>query len=270
MSGSNVTGYAPSTRLRATIPLGERSVVQVTARFESSLYDVKRVNLFGPQAIEALGVGTPERYWGADLSVQGGYLLAQEASVFFPGESWSLLWELDGDARWQGNAFGDSLSPGATVGFGYETPRLRLALGLRAEGRRGRSGFDLGPIASVRWRPTDRITLRNRGFGAQAEFALSPTLELFLAGYRTGHSYLMEPGSLGLGSITFTDQQVRVGGGFEWRISRWLRLNLEAGVLVDHQFELDRVHGPTLSKVDADAPSAYFTLRFEVRPQRRR
>ncbi len=60
------------------------------------------------------------------------------------------------------------------------------------------------------------------------------------------------------------DRLVLVGTGFEWRISRRFRLNLEGGVVVSREFRV-RSDDTTLAKMSAD-PGGYLTLRVIVRP----
>ena len=60
------------------------------------------------------------------------------------------------------------------------------------------------------------------------------------------------------------DRLFLVGTGFEWRINRHFRLNLEGGVVVSRDIRV-RSDDTTLSKMTAD-PGGYLTLRVIVRP----
>ncbi len=259
--GAEFDRYSPNIRLRLTIPLAERAVAQLTGRFESSQYDLTRVDQTGSRVL-----GPPDSFHAAQLRLQGAYGFARRTSWLFEEESWSVLGSIDVNARWQGNAFGDSLEPSLSLGVGYDTLPLRIALGVRVAGRLGRGGVSVSPIIDLRYRFGDRWTVRNRGLGGQVELDVLPNLMLFATAYESGSRYLLSEQSSNDGSLTFSDDQLRAGAGFEWKIARYLRLNLEAGAIVDRELEIDRVRGPTLFKANADTPGAYVAIRFEVRP----
>jgi hypothetical protein len=261
LGAADLDAYRPELRLRATLPLPPRAVLQLTVRTESSLYDVDGAD---PLAA-ALGSG-PERFHGLDAVLQGGFLLTDRGSLFFREERWSVLFGLSARTRWQGNAFGAALEPGLALGLGLETEHLRASLGVRAAGRLGRSGFSVSPVADLRLRVGERLTLRSRGLGAQVELLVDPRLELFAAAYEDSATYLLSEDATRDGSLTFEDRSFRAGVGFEWRLAKLLRLNLEAGAQLDRTLEVDRVRGPRLAKLEARGPGAYAVVRIEIRP----
>ena len=142
----------------------------------------------------------------------------------------------------------DGLTGGGTLGLGYQSRRLRIALGASVESKLSGSGVNVGPVASIRWDPTKRITVRNRGTGGQVEYRLSKPLKVFVAGYLQGRRYRL----------------VLVGAGFEWRFSKHFVINLEGGAVTSHEIKV-RSNGETLSSMTAK-PAGYFDVRIALRP----
>ena len=89
----------------------------------------------------------------------------------------------------------------------------------------------MGPTGSFRWNITADLTHRDNGLSVQLEYRLTPNVELFASGYRTTDEYRLRDVSGAPDELTFRDRQVLVGAGFEWKLSRRLRLNLEAGAV---------------------------------------
>ncbi len=248
--------YQPSLRARFTFPVSDRSVLQLTARGTLSHYDLSG-------SADPLGLGRPDlgELGAVSLVLQGAYQLNETAFVFEDGETWSLLANLFARSRWESSAFSDALTYGGAMALGYQSAKWRLALGLNLESPLTGSGVDVGFTGTLRWDPTDRLTIRNRGSGIQFEYDLVRDFEIFGAGYLDSQTYLLdEPGE-----ITLRDSQTLVGGGFEWRISRHFRLNLEAGLVATHKIKVKEEGGATLSSKTAD-PGGYADLRIEIRP----
>jgi hypothetical protein len=106
--------------------------------------------------------------------------------------------------------------------------------------------------------------VRNRGRGAQIEYRLTPSVATFVAGYVSSHSYRLANRAGAPGELKLRDRLVLVGTGFEWRINRQFRLNLEGGVVVSRSIQV-RSDDTSISKMTAD-PGGYLTLRVTVRP----
>jgi hypothetical protein len=254
--------YGPDVRLRVTVPLSERGVLQFTGRGGSSQYTFSgSTDWFGLGSTSSDPV---DGLYSLVFALQGAYRLNDGGYVFRDGESWSVLGGAFGRSRWEGNNIADGWTGGGTVGFGYQSRRLRVALGASVESKLTSSGASVGPVASIRWDPTKRITLRNRGTGGQIEYRLSRPLKLFATGYVTGRRYQLSDRPGVQGDPTLRDRQVLAGVGFEWRPWRHLVLNLEGGVVASHEIKI-RSDGVTLSKTTAE-PAGYFAIRIAVRP----
>ena len=142
---------------------------------------------------------------------------------------------------------------------------LRVAAGVSLGTSIDGGGLDLSPTGSFRWNITEDLTLRDHGFGVQLEYRLTPNVELFASGYRTTDEYRLRDVSGAPDELTFRDRQVLVGAGFEWKLSRRLRLNLEAGAVSWRKVRLHSDDLGTLVSQRGD-PSPYLELRLEVRP----
>jgi hypothetical protein len=254
--------YSPDLRLRVTVPLSERGVLQFTGRGGSSQYTFSgSTDWFG------LGPTTSdpvEGLYSLVFALQGAYRLNDGGYLFRVGESWSVLAGGFGRSRWEGSDIADGWTGGATAGLGYQSRRLRIALGVAVESKLTGGGANVGPVASIRWDPTKRLTLRNRGTGAQIEYRLSKPLKVFATGYVAGQRYRLSERPGVPGNPTLRDQQVLAGVGFEWRPSRHFVLNLEGGVVASHEIKVQS-DGVTLSSTTAD-PAGYFAVRIAVRP----
>lgn len=256
--------YQPAVRLRATAPLSKRAVLRLTGRFLTSLYEIDGVTDFfgtGPSSGDAF-----DDFFRASLALQGGFRINESRGLFVDEEKWSLLGVAFGRSRWEQGAFGDALTGGGTLALGYEIEDLiRLALGVTVESRLDRGGARVGPAVDLRWNVNDRFTVRNRGRGLQLEYRLSPRFELLLAGFYDGDKFLLDRRAGLPNDLTFRDDRVQAGAGFEWKISRHFRLNLEAGAVAWRELRVRSADDGTLSKEKGD-PSAYLDVRFEVRP----
>ena len=254
--------YSPDVRLRVTVPLSERGVLQFTGRGGSSQYTFSgSTDWFGQGPTTSDPV---DGLYSVMFALQGAYRLNDGRYLFVEGESWSVLGGAFGRSRWEGSDIADGWTGGGTVGLGYQSRRLRIALGVSVESKLTNSGASVGPVASIRWDPTKRITLRNRGTGGQIEYRLSRPLKLFATGYVTGRRYRLSDRPDVLGAPTLRDRQVLAGVGFEWRPARRFVLNLEGGVVASHEIKV-RSDGVTLSSTTAD-PSGYLAIRIAVRP----
>lgn len=256
--------YQPSLRFRATAPLSRRAVLQLTARFSASVYDFDGpTNFFGV----APSVGQPfDDFFRTALSLQGGFRINEHRGLFVEEEMWSVLGRAFGRSRWEEGAFGDGLSGGGSLALGYEIDDLiRLAVGVNIESRIDRGGVKFGPAVDLRWNVTERFTLRNRGRGLQLEYALTPKFEVFMAGFFDGDKFRLDSRPGLPDDLTFRDESVQAGAGFEWKISKHFRLNIEAGAVAWRELRVKSRELGNLSTERGD-PSAYIDFRFEVRP----
>ena len=141
---------------------------------------------------------------------------------------------------------------------------LRLALGVSLRNSTRRRRCRRGPTAS-RCAGGRSIASRcaTRELGLQAEYALTPVIEVYLAGYRSTDRFRLTDRDP-LGDLSFRDRRVQVGAGFEWKLSNWLRLALEGGAIVDRRIRVHEEDLGTLLSRNGD-PSGYFEVRVELR-----
>lgn len=263
-NGFDADLYQPSVRFRATAPLSKRAVLQLTARFNASVYDFD-----GPTNFFGTGAGTSDPFddfFRASLSLQGGFRINEKRGLFVEDEIWSILARAIGGSSWEEGAFGDGVVGAGSLALGYEIEDLiRVAVGVNISSRIDGSGVKFGPVADLRWNVTDRFTVRNRGRGLQLEYTLTPKLELFTAGFFDGDRFRLDSRSGLPNDLTFRDEAVQAGAGFEWKISQHFRMNFEAGAVAWRQLRVKSRELGTLSKERGD-PSAYIDVRFELRP----
>jgi hypothetical protein len=259
---ADVALYSPSARLRVTLPVSDRGVLQFTGRGGTSQYTFSgSTDWFG---LGPTSSGPVEGLYSLLLALQGAYRLNDAGYVFVDGESWSVLGGVFGRSRWEGNDIADGWTGGGFLSVGYQNARLRMALGARLESRLIGSGVKVSPVATIRWDPTKWLTVRNRGTGLQIEYGLTNRLELFAAGYVSSDRYRLADRAGVAGPLTLRDRQVLAGVGFEWKLSRYFRINVEGGVVASHEIKV-RSDDATLSSLRAD-PAGYFDIRIAVRP----
>jgi len=261
--GFDVDLYEPSLRIQATLPLSRRVVLQLTGRFGAAIYDVDGVSDF-----TGTGASTYpfDDFLGSSLALQGAALLNDGGHLFVENERWSILANAFGRSDWEIGSFAAGLQGGGSVAIGYEIEDcVRIALGVSVESSDDGGGVGVSPAVSLRWNVTDQITLRNRGRGLQIEYRLNRKLEVFAAGFiDTTKARLGRRAGLP-NDLTFRDKAVQAGLGFEWRLTPYLRMNAEAGVVAKRSLRVKSRELGTLWKEDGK-PSAYLELRLELRP----
>jgi len=279
----HVTLVRPEVGGSATWPVSERLVLRLSGALANSRYRF-RGDPWSP-AVES-GLGDALDLYAGRLALEGAWLLEGAGPWIADGEIWSVIGTLYGGSRWEDGAFGPGLGAGGALGVGYEIPgRLRLALGVSLRTSIEEGGLDPGPLVSLRWDVTDRLTLRNRQLGLQLDVDVTPAFELYVAGFRASDRFRLKDrgGSLAglgfegpvpgtgrdasqvpLGDLTFRDRQVRVGAGVDWVLANWLHLELEVGGIAHRRLRLTDEDLGTLASRSVD-PSVYFDVRLEVR-----
>lgn len=261
--------YRPELRGRLTIPLSERAVLRTYAHGGMARYGFRGSDSFFGDSLDL---------YRSRIGVQGAYQLNEPGTHWiFEKERWSLLANLYGAAEFEAGAFEEGLQAGGALALGFEIPgSLQLAAGVSvATGLHG-GGVDVSPTGFGQWDITPAVTLRNRGLGLQLEYHWSPKLEVYTAGFRSSDRYALSntlcsppvcPGvtPVDLDDLTVLDRQWLTGAGFEWKLTEWLRVNTEAGVVAWRRL---KVHSEDLGTILSYSgnPSAYVELRFEVRP----
>ena len=201
----------PEIRVRGRVPVSRVSSVQLTASFGANLYDKKgSASLFA----DCPDCPSPRSLYSAALVAQGGYLLNRRWHLFRSDEQWAALGAVYGSANWEPGAFEDSLSPGASLGLGYQWPStLRIALGVEVERALDGSGVEVGPYAYMRWDITSKMRLRSRGLGLQLEYDPTDRLQVFATGFQSVDRFRLDDRHELSSGLTFSDRQACAGGG---------------------------------------------------------
>jgi hypothetical protein len=253
--------YKPQLRLRATAPLTKWAALQLTTTLGTSRYDFDDVDILGSPARDTLS-----DFYEATIRLQAAARLNEGRSLFVKGETWSVLVAGDARSRWEPGAFVEALTGTGGVAFGYEIDDvIRIAVGVRVGSRIGRNSIGVGPIASLKWDVTDRFTVRSRGRGLQLEYTFNRQFEVFAAGFFDGDRFLLDQRPGLPDDTTFKDESILAGAGFEWKISKHFRVNVELGAVAWREMRVRSQRAGTLFKERA-GPGAYFDVRFEARP----
>ncbi len=252
----------PDVRLRITAPLSKRAVLQFTARWGISLYDFDEGGaLLGTGVLDSRS-----EFQQASVGLQGGLRLNEGRSLFAEGEIWSLLLAGRAQSRWESGRFVDALTANGALALGYEIDDLiRIGVGVQLGSRIDRGGVRVTPVFNLKWEPTERLTVRNRGTGLQLEYRLNKRFELFATGFLDSDKFLLDSRRGQPDDITFRDRSILAGLGFEWKISKHFRVNVEGGAVAWREVRVRSQDRGTFFEEEAD-PGAYFDLRFEVRP----
>jgi hypothetical protein len=265
----DVSLVRPELSARATWPVSDKVILRATTRVSESRYRFHG-DAWG-SAAELPGVGVdPDTVFGnldlhaVQLGLEGAYGLSRDTHWLAEHEEWAAVGTIYAGSRWEDGAIGSGLGAGAAIGIGYEIPeRLRLALGVSLRTPLDHADVDVGPLLVLRWRPIDRFTLRTRELGLQAEYALTPVFEVFLAGFRSTDRFRLNDRSP-LGDLSFRDRRVQVGAGLEWKLSNWLHIALEGGAIVDRRIRVQEEDLGTLLSHHG-GPSGYCEVRVELR-----
>lgn len=264
LESGHVSLYRPELRARITVPLAERAVLRVAGQIETSRYTFRG----------AAGGATPYELGRKDLdlhraqlSLEGSYRFdAFPPALVSTEEIWSCVGALFGNSRWEDGEFRSGLGTGAALGVGYALPgHLRVVVGLSLHNSRSEDGLNLGPLFSLRWYPSERLTLRTRELGLQIDYDLAPGLDLYATGFRTSDRFALSDRLGAPDDLRFSDRFVRVGAGVDWRVVRWLDFQMEVGGIAYRRIRVDNEDLGTLASARGD-PSVYLDVRMELRP----
>lgn len=254
--------YRPELAVRATVPVSERALVQLVARFGSSLYDLDDGS-GGPTVGAGNQVGS---LFTTGVTLQGGVRLNDEGWLFVRDESWSLFAVGAVESSWESGAFDEAIVGRGSLGLGYEIEGvLRLALGIELENRIDRQGIQWSPTATFRWNVSDRFIVRSRGLGLKLEYAITPGFEIYATSFHDGDLFRLEPRPGLPDDLTFRDESIVAGLGLTWKLSKHFRLDLEGGAVAWREMRVKSREQGKLFEENAD-PGAYFDLRLELRP----
>jgi hypothetical protein len=255
--------YQPELRLRMRLPIDDVVSLQVTGDFHASLYNADGS---GTLFKDCPDCPLPDSLYAAGIGAQGGYTFNRDRHVFRAGERWAVLGAIYARARWEPGAFNDSITPGGSIGLGYELPgRFRIALAAQIERALDGDGVQVSPSGYLRWDITPQLCLRNRGVGLELEYRIGRRVELFATAFKSGDRFLLDDRPGLQSSPTLRDSQVLVGGGLALKIAHTLRLSVESGAIVDRSLAVDTANDGRLDTVDSNV-SPYVTLRIELRP----
>lgn len=260
--GVDVSLARPDVGFRVRVPIDKLLRIDLTGDFSSSVYDTTG---HGSVFTNCPNCPLPDEAYSASFAAEAGYGFNREVHLFRADERWVLLGGVSVNANWESGAFEESITPGGTLGCGYELPaKLRLGLGVNVERALEGDGVDVGPSFYLRWDVTPRVRLRDRGLGLRIEYRPSDRFEVFAAGYQSNDRFRLEdrPG-LSAGA-TFRDRQVLVGGGVAIKLSRAFRISAETGAIVDRNLAVETRDDGKLEGADGDV-SPYLSLRLEIR-----
>jgi hypothetical protein len=272
IGSGHVSLVRPELGLRITAPVNERLVLRLATRVAESRYRF-RGDVWGGPVVLTVGtvpdadllIGDHLDLHSARVAFEGAYRLTDETSWFAPVEQWGILAAANIGSRWEDSEFESGLTTGGALGVGYEIPEtLRLAAGVSLQTPLDEGDLDVDPFVALRWRPTDWLTVRSRELGAQVEFELMPTLEAYIAGFRSSDRFRLRDRFDPLGDLMFRDRHLRFGAGVDWSCVHWLRIGLEAGALTNRRLRVQEEDRGTLISRRAET-SAYFEIRFELR-----
>lgn len=269
LGSGDVTLVRPELSARATWPVNDDVILRITTRVSESRYRFHGDVWGSPALLPGVGID-PDIAFGnldlhaAQLGLEGAYSLSRTTHWLAEHEEWAAVSAIYANSRWEDDDFHSGVGVGGAIGIGYEIPEsLRLALGVSVRTPLDHQDVDVGPLLLLRWRPTDRFTLRTRELGLQAELVLTPVFEVYLAGFRSTDRFRLNDRSP-LGDLSFRDRRIQVGLGLEWKLSNWLRIALEGGSIVDRRIRVSEEDLGTLLSRRGD-PSGYFELRVELR-----
>ena len=168
---------------------------------------------------------------GLDTKFSDSLLFRIEAQPGFYGTSFD---DLDGDA------FNVPFILGGTYIY---SPDVQFVFGV---GVNVQSRFPVIPGGGVRWRFAPKWTLNATLPTPRLEYALNRNLTLFGGGdlkggtFRTGDHFGDNNGDTGLNNAWLSYEEVRVGGGAEWKINSNFSLTVEGGYVPYRQFDYHR------------------------------
>jgi hypothetical protein len=250
-------------RFRGRLPVNGTASVQVTGDFRASLYDEDGS---GSLFADCSDCPSPGSLYSALLAVQGGYLINRNWQLFRDDEQWAIVGAFYGRARWEPGAFEESLTPGLSLGIGYQLPlKLRVAVTARVERALDGDGVKVAPSGYLRWYITPKLRLRNRGLGLELEYRPTNRVEVFVTGFQSSDRFRLDDRP-GLSSApTFSDRHIAVGGGLVFKIAHAFRVAFETGAIVDRRVYVNTRDDGRVDSTDGDI-SPYFALRAEIRP----
>lgn len=260
--GAEVTLARPDFRFRARLPIDKLFSIELVGDFSASSY---HTDGRGPVFTNCPGCRLPGAAYSASFGTEGGYLFNRGQHLFRADERWAVLGGVSVSANWEAGAFEESVTPGATLGCGYELPsKLRFALGVNVKRALDGDGVEVGPSVYLRWDITREWRIRNRGLGLRIEYRPSRRFEVFATGYQGSDRFRLDDRSGLPAGATFRDRQALVGGGVVVKLSRAFQVIAETGAIVDRNLAVEARDDGELESVDGDV-SPYFTLRFEIR-----
>jgi hypothetical protein len=257
----HVSVVRPELGLRGGLPVGERLELRVTGRVATSRYRFR-----GDPWTRAvpLDLGKAFDLHAARVALEGAWRLDELGPWLAENEVWSVLGTVYGSSRWEDGGFRRGLGAGGAVGVGYEIPgRLHLAAGVSLRTSIEEGGVEPGPLLSLRWDPTERLTLHTRELGLQLDYDLTRTVEIHVAGFRSSDGFRLRGRRGALGDLSFRDRQVRLGTGFDWMLANWLHFELEIGGIVQRRIRVNDGDLGTLASSRAD-PSVFVDVRFDI------
>ncbi len=158
--------------------------------------------------------------------------------------------------------FDDVNSPFALFVRYIVNPDLEWYLGFSGDPRRE---YPVVPGAGVKWKFADRWTLSLLVPKPRIEYELNEDVTLYAGGemkfgtYKVSENFGDEHGGIRLNNAPVDYREVRTGAGIAWRIQPALFLELEAGYMVDRNYDF---HNADIDFDTDGAPYGQTALRY--------
>lgn len=170
-----------------------------------------------------------------------------------------------------GADFGDSLTVGGVVGFGYQfTSDFRLGGGVVIQSQIEDEPRIL-PIISFDWRISDswrltnddRLRFLNEQLGVNLIYTHDDTFSALIGvGYETRRFRLAEDSSVA-GDGVLDDDRLTLGVGATWALDGGVSVRVGAGAVLYQEFDVESSSGRDIESFETD-PTAFVGLRVNV------
>lgn len=252
----------PEGRLRVDMPVARNMALRLMATGRALLYD------FDGSTSDFASRDDPfDGLYSASLRLQGGYLFAEDQTLFRDDERWALIVQGGARSSWEGGSpFVEGLRGGGSLAAGYRIADwLEIAAGVSLASRLTRSGVRVAPLFEFDWRINDAWTLKNYGLGLQLERKLGRHLAIYARARLEGSRYRLGDRGGEIGRGTLGVRQVPAGLGLDWRIARFVRLRLLAGAIAYQRLQLRDEDDNRIGEVTAEDASPYVSIRIDLR-----
>jgi Domain of unknown function (DUF6268) len=229
----------------ASYQLNDKFLLRLGAEWERYSFDPDRSSPV-PETLEDVNL-----VLGADVQVTPAVLMRVEVRPGLYGEFSHLS---------TGNFF-IPIQVGASY---FVSPELLLVAGFQVNVD---NDIPVFPGAGVRWQVTPKFLVNGILPKPTVEYKLTDNVSAFVGAsllggtYRLGDRYARDTGIRKLNHSVLEYEEIRAGGGLNWRLNRSLSLNAEAGCVPFRKFDYSRAS----YKVQADDVAPYVQVSFSCK-----